>query len=100
MSGVLKRTIFVHQDKDKVLFHDWARVITGLGTMVEPRCFMALRPVDGSVSATGALSSITDDISRMDDIEAVHIGKEQMVLSDTTDSIAVHGGAQWPRSGY
>lgn len=99
MSGILKRTIFVHQDKDKVLFHDWAKVVTSLGTMVEPKCLMAQRPFDG-VAVNASKMDYTDDINRIDLMETVHIGKESMILCDEQGTIRLHSGIAWPRVGF
>ena len=98
MAGILNRTIFVDDSKGYVLWHDWAKVTTGIGAMVEPRCFFAQRPMDGTTS-TGSRIEKDDDIWRVDSIDRIAIGKEKMFLSDEKD-MALHGGELWPRIGY
>jgi hypothetical protein len=99
MSGIARRTIFVDLKSPLgILWHDWASVTTGIGTMVEPRCMYGLRATGGGVSATGTAMNPTDDIFRVDAIEYLPIGVEKIKLSD--DSIALHGGQLWQRVGY
>lgn len=98
MSGILKRTMYVDDSKGYVLFHDWAKVTTGIGTMVEPRCAFAQRPFDG-VSVSAAKVNPSDDVNRVDALERIAIGKEQSFLADET-IIALHGGQLWQRVGY
>jgi len=98
MSGIVKRTVFVDSSNNRVLHHDWCRVDTGIGTMVEPRGPFPLPPVDG-VGATAARLDPTDDISRVDAMEQAAMGTEQTILSDER-GMALHGGQVWPRVGY
>jgi hypothetical protein len=100
MSGIARRIMFVHQDKDKVLFHDWSRVITAIGSMVEPRYLVAFAGCGSSgMSATSAAMDFTDDINRVDALEILDIHLEKIKLSDEPD-IALHGGQLWKRVGY
>lgn len=98
MSGILQRTIFVDDSKGYVLWHDWAKVTTGIGGMVEPRCPVALRPFDGVAATAGRLDP-SDDIFRVDSIERMSMGREKMFLADET-LLALHGGQLWQRKGY
>lgn len=98
MSGILRRTIFVDDAKGYVLFHDWCKVTTGIGTMVEPRCVLSQRPFDG-VAVAAAKVNPSDDINRVDSLERIAIGKENMFLADET-LLALHGGMLWQRVGY
>jgi hypothetical protein len=98
MSGILKRTVFIDDSNGYVVFHDWSKVSTGIGTMVEPRCVMAQRPFDG-VAVGAAKINPTDDISRVDALERIAIGKEKSFLADET-VLALHGGGLWQRVGY
>jgi hypothetical protein len=98
MSGILRRTIFVDDSNGYVVFHDWAKVTTGLGTMVEPRCVFAQRPF-GGVSVNASKVDPTDDINRVDALERIAIGEEKSFLADET-VLALHGGALWQRVGY
>ncbi len=91
--------MFVDQSGGKVRFHDWARVDTAIGTMAEPRCPMAQRPLDG-FSASGSKLDYTDDLSRMDALEEIPIGREMKVLSESSEPHALHGGSLWQRVGY
>jgi len=99
MSGILRRTVFVDQSGGKVRFHDWARVDTAVGTMVEPRCLMAQRPVDG-LAATGTRLDSADDVARMDALEDIPMGREMKVLAESSEPHALHGGVLWQRAGY
>jgi len=98
MSGILRRTQFVDDSKGYIIFSDWCRVVTGIGTMLEPRCLMAQRPFDGSDKTIGKFDP-TDDIFRTDDIERLGFGRWNTYLTDET-GLALHGGEIWPRGGY
>jgi len=99
MAGIKRRTIFVDLTGDKVRFHDWARVDTAIGTMAEPRCLLAQRPLDG-VAATASLMDSTDDVARLDAMEQAPMGREMRVLAEMSEPLALHGGALWQRTGY
>lgn len=98
MSGIAKRTLFVDDRAGYLKWWDWARVITAIGTMAEPRVFGMQRPFDGGAVAASKIDP-SDDIFRVDDIEHADIGKEMFLLADDR-TIALHGGRLWPRVGY
>ena len=96
MSGISNRTIFVDGDRGYLIFHDWARVSTAVGSCYEPRPMLGFG-VD-SRTATSHLADPSDDIQRVDAIESRSIGKEK--FEDGLSGQQLVGGQLWKRAGY
>jgi hypothetical protein len=97
MSGILKRSILLDRtSKSFIVPHDWAITTTELGVMAEP--FIPFQRISRNNSFVAA-NDPTDQISRVDDIMEVPIGKEQSILS-FGNGTNLHGGCLAPRTGY
>lgn len=80
MAVILKRTVYVDDAGGLMRFHEWAKVITPLGTMVEP-----FQQIGGK----GALEhEWEDEITRVDAIKSYKNGAAQTILADGH----IHGG--------
>jgi hypothetical protein len=99
MSGILKRTVFYvqpHRFKGEIApmrFIGWAKVVTGLGTMMEPFNIddrfnhgMSVRDFDPS-----------DPMSRVDGLQNVPEGQEYKILSFGSADSPHNGGDLRPR---
>ena len=91
---ILKRTAFVEVSGGVQRFADFARVITPLGTMVEP--FLAGQKVGNNDSIQQY--DATDEMCRIDDIEQIDSDKLPSQMGDG-GSPALHGGNQLSRTG-
>lgn len=103
MSGILKRTALMHNFRDKsggnlVMMHDYAKVTTQIGGMIEAGSPFRREHMD--MNGHIAYDPINDMIARVDDIEFVHVGKEKSIFSDAVTGIALHGGSLMPRTGW
>jgi len=91
---ILKRTVFVEVAGGVHRFADFARVVTPLGTMVEP--FMPGEKVSNN---TGIQEyDATDEMCRIDNIEQVDSDKLPSMLGDGLQP-PLHGGLQLSRTG-
>ena len=77
--SILRRSVYYDNSRDKAMFWDWAKVTTTLGVMAEPFIvgakFTANTPtVDFDPD---------DEINRIDEIRALPIDKEQLILSSS-----------------
>jgi hypothetical protein len=97
MSGIVKRSLLLDMtSKRHVVAHDWAITTTELGVMAEP--FIPFQRISPNFSFVSA-NDPTDQISRIDDIMSVPIGKERSILAFGGET-NLHGGALAPRTGY
>lgn len=91
MSGILRRTVFSSRKTTGVvgthIFHDWARVETGVGQCVEPFQINA-RPTQSAYDDD-------DEMRRVDVLEQIGPDRLTAILSDGED-IRLHGGALSP----
>jgi hypothetical protein len=93
-SGVFKRVVYFDKlaNNGPVVLHDWCQVTTAVGTMWEPaRPWQRLSP---TLTGQAATYDPTDDISRVDDLCTLPMGKE--IQGDSP----LIGGATYPRKGY
>ena len=93
MSDIQKRTLFYEKKENGVVrFHDWALVITELGTMLEPfieRISLERNTKDGFVSYDA-----TEPMCRIDEMKSHSLDKGLQIYGDT-----VTGGTLMPRVG-
>jgi len=94
MSDVMKRTVFIEHEEGKVVrFHDWALVITELGSMLEP--FQQIGSKYAPDTKAGLVNfDATDAGCRIDEIKHYSLDKGLMITGDS-----VIGGNLMPRSG-
>ena len=113
MSGILKRTIYVEADKSHTIsgqtpvfrWADWAKVVTGIGSMCEPHC--GIQRYSVGRSATAAPEGLTnhdfeDQIAMVNGIKFIENGEMDEILSSgsvTDASGATMGGPHLPRKG-
>ena len=91
---ILKRTAFVEVVGGVHRFADFARVITPLGTMVEPFIPFQKTSNNGSIQEYDA----TEEMCRVDDIEQIDSDRLPSLMGDG-GSPALHGGNQLSRTG-
>jgi len=96
MSGILRRTAYSDNSKGYWMFHDWARVQTGLGTMAEP--WMGFQKFSIMQDGQGSHDP-TDMIQKVDVLENVSMGREMAIWADTNGTV-LHGGRITERTGY
>ena len=92
--SILKRTVYYDNSRNIAMFWDWAKVTTTLGVMAEPFIVGAKR------TANEPLVDFEpeDEINRIDEIRAMPIGREQLILSSSAVD-HLHGGSTVPRNG-
>ncbi len=92
--SILRRTVYYDTSRDIAMFWDWAKVTTTLGVMAEP--FI----VGAKFTANTPLVDFDpeDEINRIDEIRALPIDKEQLILSSSAVD-HLHGGATTTRIG-
>lgn len=96
MSGINRRTVLCGQVKDVLVNHDWAICTTDLGTMIEPKSqIFARRTWDVPVTTYDP----TDMICRIDEVEKLPFGQEQLVFAFGGPTV-LHGGSMYPRTGF
>jgi hypothetical protein len=93
MSGILRRTALMSHHKNGVYDFGWRRVVTGLGSMVEPSPFAA-----NSAPSTSTTDQVYGDmIGHVNDVEYLPFG-DWNALSGTPGDVRggakgnVHGG--------
>lgn len=92
--SILKRTVYYDITRGTSMFWDWAKVTTTLGVMVEPFVVGAKH-----VANTPLVDFDPDDeINRIDEIRALPIDKEQLILSSSAVD-HLHGGPTVTRIG-
>jgi hypothetical protein len=91
---ILKRTAFVEVVGGVHRFADFARVITPLGTMIEP--FIPGQKVGNNDSMQEY--DATNEMCRIDDIEQVDSDRLPSMMGDG-GSPSLHGGNQLSRTG-
>jgi hypothetical protein len=94
---ILKRTVFLEKTSEEggvCRFEDFARVITPIGTMVEP--FLPLQKL--SINMVIGQYDNKEEMCRIDDIEYVDSNKLPAQLGDGLTP-PLHGGWQMPRTG-
>ena len=78
------------------MFWDWAKVTTTLGVMAEP--FIAGAKFTANTNTNTNDFDPDDDINRIDEIRALPIDKEQLILSSSAVD-HLHGGPVFTRTG-
>lgn len=92
MTAILNRTVFYNETNGIKSFWDWSLTTTNLGVMAEP--FI----VNDRIGRAHIIEfDATDECSRIDEIRAMPIDAQQLVLSGGTDHL--HGGATLSRTG-
>ena len=89
--SILKRTVFVDNRDGRLMFWDWAQVMTSIGSMAEP----FLPGGRWNVNQDFEDFDPDDEINRIDEIRALPIDKEQIILSSDYSM----GGTGSPRIG-
>ena len=88
--SILKRTVYYDLKDGRAMFWDWAKVTTTLSVMCEP----FIPGLRHDMNQDFEDFDPEDEINRIDDIRAMPIDKEQVILSDNH----VMGGATVPRA--
>ena len=91
--SILNRTVYYDNTGGLAMFWDWATVTTTLGTMSEP--FIAGQKFASNLPT--ADFDPDDEIARIDNIRALSLDKEQLVLSGGDGHL--HGGPTVTRTG-
>ena len=92
--SILKRTVYYDNSRGIAMFWDWAKVTTTLGVMAEPFVVGAKH-----VANTPLVDFDPDDeINRIDEIRAMPIDREQLILSSSAVD-HLHGGPTVTRIG-
>ena len=92
MSGIIRRTVLCDASDGYIRPLDFARVVTGIGEMLEAKTTWFDRVMNGAASVP---SENSDMITMINDIEMISLEREKTLLS----SDPVHGGNLWPRTG-
>ena len=92
--SILNRTVYYDNSRGLAMFWDWAKVTTTLGVMAEP--FI----VNAKFTAQTPLVDFDpdDEINRVDEIRALPIDREQLILSSSAVD-HLHGGPTVTRIG-
>lgn len=88
MSSILRRTCFFDPSGGEIRMFDWNLVVTTLGTMVEPRNLLGVRP-------SGADHDHKDECAKIDDLRTVDWKQKYTVLGAGE---VLHGGEQRPQN--
>ncbi len=92
--SILNRTVYYDTSRGKIMFWDWAKVTTTLGVMAEPFVAGAKH-----VANTPLIDFDPDDeINRIDEIRAMPLDREQLILSSSAVD-HLHGGPTVTRIG-
>ena len=92
--SILNRTVYYDNSHGRAMFWDWAKVTTTLGVMVEP--FIA--GAKFTVNTPTVDFDPDDEINRIDEIRALPIDREQLILSSSAVD-HLHGGPTVTRIG-
>ena len=77
--SILKRTCYYDNSRGRAMFWDWAKVTTPLGVMAEPY----IAGLKFSHNLPTVDFDPDDEINRIDEIRALPIDKEQLILSSS-----------------
>jgi len=92
--SILRRTVYYDISRGTAMFWDWAKVTTTLGVMAEP--FIAGAKFTHNTPTVDF--DPDDEINRMDEIRAMPLDKEQLILSSSAVD-HLHGGPTVTRLG-
>lgn len=85
--SILKRTVYYDNSRGRAMFWDWSKVTTTLGVMAEP--FIAGMKFTPNTPLVDF--DPDDEINRIDEIRAMPLDKEQLILSSSAVD-HLHGG--------
>jgi len=101
--SILRRTVYYDNSRGIAMFWDWAKVTTTLGVMAEP--FIVGAKFTANCNALVHFPANKennfdpdDEINRIDEIRAMPLDQEQLILSSSAVD-HLHGGATSPRDG-
>jgi len=101
--SILRRTVYYDISRGKAMFWDWAKVTTTLGVMAEPFIVGAKFTANTNALVHNPTTEENnfdpdDEINRIDEIRALPIDKEQLILSSSAVDHLM-GGTTSPRDG-
>ncbi len=92
--SILNRTVYYDNSRGRAMFWDWAKTTTTLGVMAEP--FIA--GAKFTINTPTVDFDPDDEINRIDEIRAMPLDKEQLILSSSAVD-HLHGGPTVTRTG-
>ena len=108
MSGILKRTVYITQDRPgmpnggQFQLSGWATVVTGLGMMVEQGIPMQRFSIGDEPDVSGdgdegmTAFDYTDMMGRVDEVVIVDTDKLNSILAGDEGGMILHGGCLLP----